>query len=144
MLHVASVCTPPACFACYGSCCAKFETDQQLPTFRLFRDHRSVAQQCWSRLHSSSNIVGATHARYTWSPNSYVLHPSHVALQEPTLLGVVAFIYSPLPTRTQQLPTLLVQQSEELLRVFAKMYGCPDQRNPQAQSTARAIKPSSI
>ena len=36
---------------------------QQLPTFFLFRDRRSVAQQCWIRLHSSSNIVGATHAR---------------------------------------------------------------------------------
>ena len=31
---------------------------QQLPTFLLFRDRRSVAQQCWIRLHSSSNIVG--------------------------------------------------------------------------------------
>ena len=31
---------------------------QQLPTFRLFRDRRRVAQQCWIRLHSSSNIVG--------------------------------------------------------------------------------------
>ena len=27
---------------------------QQLPTFLLFRDRRSVAQQCWIRLHSSS------------------------------------------------------------------------------------------
>ena len=33
---------------------------QQLPTFLLFRDRRSVAQQCWIRLHSSSNIFGAT------------------------------------------------------------------------------------
>ena len=33
---------------------------QQLPTFLLFRDRRSVAQQCWIRLHSSSNIVGTT------------------------------------------------------------------------------------
>ena len=31
---------------------------QQLPTFLLFRDRRSVAQQCWIRLHSSSNILG--------------------------------------------------------------------------------------
>ena len=35
---------------------------QQLPKFLLFRDRRSVAQQCWVRLHSSSNIVGG-HAR---------------------------------------------------------------------------------
>ena len=40
---------------------------QQLPTFLLFRDRRSVAQQCWIRLHSSSNIGGATHSHYTWS-----------------------------------------------------------------------------
>ena len=31
---------------------------QQLPTFLLFRHRRSVAQQCWIRLHGSSNIVG--------------------------------------------------------------------------------------
>ena len=29
---------------------------QQLPTFLLFRDRQSVAQQCWIRLHSSSNL----------------------------------------------------------------------------------------
>ena len=37
---------------------------QQFPTFLLFRNRRSVAQQCWIRLHSSSNIVGATQAHY--------------------------------------------------------------------------------
>ena len=30
---------------------------QQHPTFLLFRDRGSVAQQCWIRLHSSSNIT---------------------------------------------------------------------------------------
>ena len=34
---------------------------QQHPTLLLFRDRRSVAQQCWIRLYSSSNIVGAKH-----------------------------------------------------------------------------------
>ena len=29
---------------------------QQLPPFLLFLDHRSIAQQCWIRLHSSFNI----------------------------------------------------------------------------------------
>ena len=47
--------------------------NQQLPTFLSFRDRRSVAQQCWIRLHSSSNIVGSTHAHYTWSAKSYRL-----------------------------------------------------------------------
>ena len=77
----------------------------QLPTFLLFRDRRSVAQQFWIRLRSSPNIVEATHSHYTLSPKSYGLYPSHDALQVPTLLGVVASICTPLPTRTQQLPT---------------------------------------
>ena len=68
MLHVASV---------YTSCCMLLGVvaqtlkpvkllNQQLPTFLLFHDGESVAQQCWIRLHSSSNIVRATHAHYTW------------------------------------------------------------------------------
>ena len=122
MLHVASVCTP---------CCMLLDVvaqslkpvklfSQQLPTFLLFRDRRSVAQHCWIRLHSSSNIVGATHAHYAWFTKTYGLYPSHDALQVPTLLGVVASVCTPLPTRTQQLPTLLAQQSWELLRPFAR------------------------
>ena len=83
---------------------------QQLPTFLLFCDRRSVAQQCWIRLHGSSNIVGATHAHYAWFTKTYGLYPSHDALQVPTLLRVVASVCKPLPTRTQQLPTLLAQQ----------------------------------
>ena len=51
---------------------------QQLPTFLLFRDRRSVAQQCWIRLHSSSNIVGATHAHYTWITKTFGLYPSQL------------------------------------------------------------------
>ena len=35
---------------------------QRLPTFLLFRDHWSVAQQCYICLRNSSNNVGATHA----------------------------------------------------------------------------------
>ena len=42
---------------------------QQLLAFLLFRDRWSLAQQCWRRLHSSSSIVGATHAPI-WLPNS--------------------------------------------------------------------------
>ena len=53
---------------------------QQLPAFLLFRDRRSVAQQCWIRLHSSSNTVGATHAHYAWFTETYGLYPSHDAL----------------------------------------------------------------
>ena len=126
MLHVASVCTP-CCMLLdvVECCCARFETtqsvfSQQLPTFLLFRDRRSAAQQCWIRLHSSSNIVGATRAHYAWITKTYGLYSSHDALQVPNLLGVVASVCTPLPTRTQQLPTLLTQQCRELLRPFAR------------------------
>ena len=85
---------------------------QQLPTF-FFRDRRSVAQQCLIRLHSSSNIVGATHAYYAWFAKTYGLYPSHDALQVPTLLGVVASVCTPRPT-------LLAQQCWEFLRPFAR------------------------
>ena len=80
---------------------------QQLPTFPLFPDRRSVAQQGWIRLHSSSNVVGTAHAHYAWFTKTYEFYPSHDALQVPTLLGVVASVCTPLPTCTQQLPTLL-------------------------------------
>ena len=112
MLQVASVCTP--CFMLLdvvACCCAKFETCQTFqPTtlnISLFRDRRSVTQQCWICLHSSSNIVGATHAYYAWFTKTYGLYPSHDALQVPTLLGAVSSVCGPLPTRTQQLATLL-------------------------------------
>ena len=77
---------------------------QQVPTFPLFRDRRSLAQQCMIRLRSSSKIVGATHAHYTWFTKAYGLFLSHDAL----------------PTPTQQVPTLLAQQCWELLRLFAR------------------------
>ena len=95
MLHVAPSLKPVKLFS------------QQLPTFLLSRDRRSVAQQCWIRLHSSSNIVGATHAHYAWITKTYGLYSSHDALQVPTLLGVVASVCTPVLIRTQQLPTLL-------------------------------------
>ena len=93
---------------------------QQLPTFLLLRDRRSVAQQCWIRLHSSSNIVGATRAHYAWFTKTYGLYPSQDVLQVPTMLGVVVSVCTPLPTRTQQLQTLLAQQCWELLHPFAR------------------------
>ena len=125
MLHVASVCTPGPVACCWMLLRVIAQSlkpvkpfSQQLPTFLLFRDRRSFAQQCWIHLHSSSNIVGATHAHYTWLPKIYGLYPSHDALQVPTLLGVVASVCTPLPTRMQQLPTLLAQQCWELMRPF--------------------------
>ena len=75
MLHLPAVCTP--CCMLFGVVAQSLKPvkplNQQLPTFLLFRDRRSVAQQRWIRLHSSSNNVGSTHAHYTWSAKSYRL-----------------------------------------------------------------------
>ena len=110
MLHVASVCTP--CCMLLRVVAQSFKPvksfSQYLPPL-FFLDHRSVAQQFWIRLHSSSNIF--------WG---HGLDPSHAALQVQTLLGVVASVCTPLPTRTQQLPALLAYQCWELLRSFAR------------------------
>ena len=67
---------------------------QQLSTFLLFGDCQSVTQQCWIRLHSSSNIVGVTHAHYAWFTKTYGLYPSHDALQVQKLLREVASAYT--------------------------------------------------
>ena len=101
MLLVASVCTPYCMLLDVVAQSLKPVKlfSQQLQTFLLFRDRRSVAQQCWIRLHSSSNIVGAAHAHYAWFTKTYGLYPSHDALQ---------------------VPTLLAQQCWKLLRPFAR------------------------
>ena len=113
MLHVASVCTPCCMLLDVGVVAQSLKPvklfTQQLLTFPLFRDRRSVAQQCWIRLHSSSNIVGAAQAHYVWFTKTYGLYPSHDAPQVPTLLRVVASVCTPLPTQTQQFPPLLAQ-----------------------------------
>ena len=44
---------------------------QQLPTFLLFRDRQSLAQQCWIRLHGSS-FTGST-KNDTWSISGNVI-----------------------------------------------------------------------
>ena len=112
------------CCVLLGFACAEYEAikllSQQLPTSLLFSDRRSIARQCWIRLHSSSNIVRVTHAHYSWCTKTYGLYPSHDALQVPTLFGVVVSACTPLPTRMQQLLTLLAQQCWELLRSFAR------------------------
>ena len=97
-----------------GCCCVLLHSlkpvklfSQQLPTFLLFRDRRSVAKQCWIHLHSSSNTVRATHAHFAW------------------FTGVIASVYTPLRTRKQQLPTLLAQQCSELLRPLARSRSNP-------------------
>ena len=79
-------------------CCAKFETGQtlskQLPTFLLLRNRRSVAQQCWIRLHSlRPRTRRITHG----------------------LLGVYKILWVVSFPRPLQVPLML-----ELLRLFAR------------------------
>ena len=136
MLHVASVCTPFCMLLDVVAQSLKPVKlfSQQLPTFLLFRDRQSVAQQCWICLQSSSNTVGAADAHYAWFTKTYGLYPSQDTLQVPTLLGVVASVCTPLPT-------LLAQQCWELLRPFARNLKLPKNTlNPYIASTTRVKK----
>ena len=125
---VVSICTP--CYMLLGVVVQNKRVkrlSQQLPTFLLLCGRQSLAQQCWISLHSSSNIVGATYMHHhTWSPKSYGLCPSHDTLHVPTLLGVAASACKQLPTRLQQLPTLLAQQCLDLLRPSACSFKVKD------------------
>ena len=77
-----------------GNCCSKFETSQTFESTNpnsLFCDRRSVTQQYWHRLDSSSNIVEPCTC-IAHGLQSFGLYPSHDTLQIPKLLGVVAFV----------------------------------------------------
>ena len=91
MLYVASVCTP--CWMLQRVVAQSLQRvklfSQQLLTFLLFPDRQTIAQQCWIRLHSSSNIVGVTHTHYAWFTKTYGLYLSHDALQVPTWLELL-------------------------------------------------------
>ena len=127
--------------ASFGSCCEKFETVQSFePTFLLFRDRRSVALQCWIRLHSSSNIFGAAHAHYTWFTNSNGLYPSHDALQIPTLLGVIATVCTPLPTQTKNVGSCCVCLRVALLQILKLFFLWPDWRNKESLALESEIQ----
>ena len=95
MLHVASVCTP-CCMLLdvVACCCAKFETSQ---TFQP-----TTPSQCWIRCHAL-----ITHGLQRLM--GCILPTMHC----PNIVGSCCIR---LPTRTQQLLTLLAQQSWELLR----------------------------
>ena len=121
MLHVASVCTP---------CCMLLDVvaqslkpvklfRQQLPTFLLFLDRRSVAQQCWIRLHSSSNIVGATHPHNAWFTKTYGLYPSH---DGPNIAGSCCIRLHTTANTHATTPKIVGATMLELLRPFAISY----------------------
>ena len=84
--------------------CAKFETGQTFepstPNISFVPYLQSVTQQCWIRLHSSSNFVGASHApkmavefKFTKS-HGVVSFPLSTA--GPNIVGFVASIFTPL------------------------------------------------
>ena len=112
---------------------------QQLLTFLLFLDRRSVAQQCWIRLHSSSNIVGATHAHYAWFTKTCDgLYPSHDALQVPTLLGVLLHPFAHHCQHARKNPSCPFARS---LRQFL---GFPDEFDNQMTFSKRLNRHCSI
>ena len=103
---------------------------QQVPTFLLFRGHRSVVQQCCVRLHSTSNNVAPAHAHYM--PR---IHTN--TCEQEINMGIVSQspLYSHLKTQhvvtccerlhtsaniAQQETTMLAQQCCVLLRAFAR------------------------
>ena len=95
-----------------------FETGQ---TFQPTTRNITFVQ--WSPKRSATMLdpfAQLFHAHYAWFTKTYGLYPSHDSLQVSTLLGVVAYVRRPLPTRKQQLSTLLVQQCWKLLSPFAR------------------------
>ena len=109
MLHVTSLCIP-CCrlLRVVGSCCARFETGQtfELSTPSFFfcsviaeAQRNNVKSICKALLLGPSMPI-----TQSWSAKSYGLYPSHNLVQVPTMLGVVASVCAPLPTRTQQPP----------------------------------------
>ena len=89
--------------------CLKLVTvlSQQLPTFLLFHDRRSVAQQCWIRLQCSSKSYGS--------------YPSQNTLHALTLSGVYASVCTPPPTLSFHIcRTFSFQQCWEWSRPFAR------------------------
>ena len=129
-LRVSSVCTP-CCILLdvVACCCAKFETGE---TFQPTTPNISFV--AWSQKRSATMLGPFAqllqhcrgHARSLRMDykDLWVIYSSHDTLQVPNLLGVVASVCTPLPTLTQQLPTLLAQQSWELLRPFARSLIC--------------------
>ena len=72
---------------------------------------RKNSQHCWP------DNIGSCCVRLDTSANTDATTPN---IAGPTILGVVASVWTPLPTRTLQLPTSLARQSWELLRLVAR------------------------
>ena len=89
--------TTPNIVGCYISCCVPLHTLLHVvgcccvllrKVWNRSNFSANNSQQfLLIRLHSSSNIVGATHAHYAWFTKTYGLYPSHDALQRPNIVG---------------------------------------------------------
>ena len=97
-----------------GCCCVLLRKVWNWSDFSANNSHNSFVP--WSPKRSATVLDPFAqlfqhcrgHAHYAWFTKTYGLYPSHDALQVATLLGVVASVCPPPPTRTQQqLPTLL-------------------------------------
>ena len=105
MLHVKSVCRP---------CCMLLRKVWNQSNFSAIN---SLVQQCWIPFHSSSNIVGATHAHCAWfTKNGGGSFSRCIAC--PKLLGVVTSVCTPLPTRRQQCLELLSLFARSLIHLM--------------------------
>ena len=90
---------------------------QQVPTFLLFRGHRSVVQQCCVRLHSTCNKVMPAHAhqRVVFVFQSFVF-----SSEDPTCCDLFrAFAHDRLTSRNER-QHCWSQQCFVLLRAFAR------------------------
>ena len=161
MLHVVSVCTPCCISLDVVACCyAKSETGQTFqPTtpnisFVLWSPKRSPTIHTYFIVHVTSpkgldpfaqlfQHCWATHAHCAWSTKTYGLYFSHDALQVPNWLGVIASVCTPLPTRTQQIPTRLAQQCCELCARLLAALGIRDMISYKQNWTRITEGPSS-
>ena len=105
---------------------------QQLPTFLLFRDRRSVAQQCWIRLHivdykdlwvvffprctAGPKLVGSCCIRLHTTANTQATTPNIVA---PTMLGVVASVCTQPQGRYNFLEAYIQDSPYFILNIYA-------------------------
>ena len=126
MLHVASVCTH-CCMLLdvVACCCARFETGQTFqPTTpnisvvplspkrnaTMLDPFAQLSQHCWGRARSLCMVY-----KDLW----VVSFPRCTA--GPDIVGNCCVRCTQLPTRTQQLPTLLAQQCSTMLGVVASV-----------------------
>ena len=115
---------------------------QQLPTFLLFRDRNARSlrmdyKDLWVvfflQCTAGPKLVGSCCIHLHTTANTHATTPNIVGT---TLLGVVACICTPLPTCTQQLPTLLDSEITKISVDIAVI-----SRNHAVKMRMRCFKP---